>query len=437
MFKRLVIVFILTGLGHVISIFALKFASENLNPDEFGNIAEIDTHLQFILSLIALGLQSKSIRDIAISDNWKNDFYKSQTARITLSLFIAFISIIAFKDFNYIIYSITPLLALNGDYALYARGFPIMGSLSAFLRTAIPLSALFISTVFYKEYTFIIYLISLFFVYFITNYIIANYLKVQLFFSPKITSLQEYLNSIPIGIITLGYYFLGLGLLIIANFFYSNSDVNVIFMLLKLYVIYKGVLRIIQQSFINELKHESNCLKIDKLSMICGLIFLSSTFTFPQSFINLFLGSKLNQNELALKIIGVSAFIYSIFTSMTTKALLNKHDYKLTYAIIIAVLGSFFTLIILSFIMNNINSIALSLLIGEILFAITLAKFFVNKNDILKRINYILKISPMLIGSLFIPFVIDDSMNAFISYIFIISSTLVILNKNSFIIQKL
>lgn len=436
MLFRIAIVFLLTGIGHLISIFTLKYISANVESNLLKDLAQVDSNLQLLLSIIASGLQSSAIINIATSKNWKLDYQNTQTARITLSLILFGISILAFKDKNYLIYAIAPLLALSGDYALYGKGFPIIGALNAFVRLFIPMISLIIGAYYFPNQLTTIYISSLFIVYLITNIFISYYLDVKLIFLPKISSIRLYFKTIPLGIIIVSLYFLGLGLILLAEFFYKDSDIAIIFIILKFYVIYKGVLRIALQSFIKEMIDDENCLKVDKLSIILGVTYFGSVAIFPNSFISLFFGSQFIKDAAAFQVVGIAALVYSIFLSMTTKAVLDKKEIQLVKIMLISNITTIILLISISYFYNHLISIAICLFIGELILCIGLAISFLKLENVKTRILFLFKTLGILSFCIISLKLFGDIQFVFITSIFVFGLLSIIINRTSFQTKK-
>ena len=121
MIKRIAVTLFLTGIGHLFSIFALKFFALHSSSKELSQIAEIDSMVQFIISAIAMGLQASAMRNITITDKWQEEYSNTQTARFTLGLLMTMLCVFSFFNKHYLLFAIAPILALNSDYTLYAR----------------------------------------------------------------------------------------------------------------------------------------------------------------------------------------------------------------------------------------------------------------------------------------------------------------------------
>ena len=138
MLKRIVIIALFTGSGQLLSLFVLKYISRHADIAELKSIAEIDSLVFFIMNIVALGLQSSAMRNLAQTSKWKQEYYDTQSARGALGLLLLAGALLYFVNPYYIIFLLAPVLAWSGDYALYGRGHPIAGSIIAFLRIAIP-----------------------------------------------------------------------------------------------------------------------------------------------------------------------------------------------------------------------------------------------------------------------------------------------------------
>lgn len=220
MLKRILIIAFFTGAGKVFVVFALKYISHHSSPEQMKAIAQIDSLVLFMMNAIALGLQPAAMRNLALADEWRHEYNAAQSARLTLGIFIATLAILAFADAYYLAFLLAPVLALSGDYALYARGFPVRGAIIVFTRSFVPFLQLILFTSLFPEWLSWIYLVALAFTYVLTNLFITFFLKVPFFFSVQLKSLQLYLGTLPLGFVSLGLYFIGMGVVLIAP--YSN-----------------------------------------------------------------------------------------------------------------------------------------------------------------------------------------------------------------------
>jgi O-antigen/teichoic acid export membrane protein len=110
-----------------------------LGEEVSGYIGIIDSAVVLVASVISFGIQLAVNRNVATKSSWKSNYHLAQSARLMLSFFvIAFGAILYFTNgqMQYLIYAFAPLVALNGDYALYGNGKPITASSLSFLRVA-------------------------------------------------------------------------------------------------------------------------------------------------------------------------------------------------------------------------------------------------------------------------------------------------------------
>jgi len=365
MLKRILIIALLTGAGQLFSIFVLKIISSIGAGIPSSEIAQLDTLFFFMLSVIAFGLQPAAIRDLALAKEWKSEFALVQSARIALGILLTLLIIVALFNKYYLIFLLAPIIAASGEYALYARGAAVFGAFISFLRLSIPFSAILIAAYYAPTFTGVVYVVSLMFIHFVTIFLIGWRLGVQAFSKPSLQSLKLYINSIPLGIVTLAQYMIGLGILLVAPYFYESKALGIVFAGLKFYVLYKGVLRIIHQAFVQEMLREEVCLKVDQLSIMIASLFLLSVLFFPESFIGFFFGQRALAERVLFQFLGISAMVYSVFLSMGTSALLQKKDLLYAKVTALAAIISIVCTVVLSYFLSAGIAIGLSLLAGE------------------------------------------------------------------------
>lgn len=414
MIKRIALTLFISGAGHLFSVFALRFVAQHSSHNQMSEIGRIDSMIQFIIALLAMGLQSFAMRNIVTTDNWKKEYSNVQTARFTLGMCIGFLSVFGLLDPQYFLFAAAPVLALNSDYSVYARGFPVAGALIAFIRVFIPFLVIVLLAVFSREFVSVGYLSAIIAVYFVTSIFIPKYLKVRPFYLPNLKSLLLYFNSLPLGIVLVAYYFLGLGILLVASYFYEEKIIAVAFMGLKFYVLYKGVLRVIHQAFMKDMIHQSVCLKVDQISILAGLLFAGSALIFPKSFISIFFGKQFLGNHVFFMLLAVTAFVFSLFLSMTTKALLEKLDTVYMNISLVAVVFSFFVMVTFYLITPGENNIAMGLLAGELFLALGLCILAREEKFILKRIRFAFQNALLLLIPLGLRIFMDDNYIPFV-----------------------
>ncbi|HEX6193875.1 MAG TPA: hypothetical protein VFZ42_15985 [Chitinophagaceae bacterium] len=398
MLKRIAIIAFFTGSGQLLSLFVLKYISRHADIAELKNIAEIDSLVFFIMNIVALGLQSAAMRNLAQTSKWKQEYYDTQSARVTLGLLLMTGALLYFVNPYYIIFLLAPVLAWSGDYALYGRGHPVAGSIIAFLRLAIPFAAVLLATLYFQVSLGWVYAISLGVIYFITNAYISYFLETSYFFKPSFSKLRLYIHSLPLGIVALSLYFIGLGLILIIPYFYdAPSIVAIAFLGLKFYIIFKGVLRILHQAFLKEMTSPVICLKVDQLSILTALLLCGSTAIFPQSFITLFFGRQYADEKLFFMLLGIDAVVYALFLSFATRAMLRKLDKPYTIITVIAAVATILSVIILSTFQQDVNNIAISLAIGEVIWAVGLIWLSGSRPEVADRLIFTAALLPLFL----------------------------------------
>jgi len=435
MLKRIFTIGLITGAGQLFVVFALKYISQNSSPEQVKAIGQIDSLVLFIMNVIALGLQPSAMRNLALADDWKEEYAKTQAARFTLSFFIAAFALLAFIDQYYLVFLIAPLLALSGDYALYGRGLPVKGAIISFARSAIPF--LLILIFIWKEPFSLpwIYFAGLVLAYIITNSFISFFLKASRLPHLGIATLIMYINTLSLGIVSLGLYFIGMGVILVAQYFFSSPVLATAFIGLKFYIIFKGVLRIIQQAFLKEMILDEICLKVDQLSSILGLGFLIFMVCFPNSFISFFFGVKYLVDKNYFIIIAAAALIYSLFSSFTTRVMLDRKDKHYSITTISAASLTLVVCITLSFFWDNSLSIGISILLGELVFAAGMIRLMKRKQLLSERLLFIIKNIPFLFIPLAAVFIANDNKVAFLSALLIFVVTVFLVHKNKFSFQ--
>ena len=408
MLKRIAIVVFFAGIGQLLSIFVLKYISQHSTISQLRAIAEIDSLVQFIMNVIALGLTAAAMRDLAMSSDWKKDYQQTQSARITLGMLLMVAASLFFANKYYVLFLLAPIFAWSGDYAMYARGFSVAGSIIASVRLVFPYLAMLLAAMYAPEKVVTAYIIALVVVYVLTNAFISYYLKTPYLFKPSLKTMRLYVTSLPLGLASLSQYFLGLGLVLIIPYLYAKEVVATAFVGLKFYVIYKGVLRTLHQVFMKDMQSEVTCLKVDQLSIIAGLSLLGSVTIFPDAFISFFFGARYLDDRLFFTILGLDAVIYCFVLSFATRALFLKADIKYTRVTII----SFFVTIISILIISTVNSgpagIALGLGIGELTWVLGLISIIASKEQVLSRLRFVGVLLPTLIIPIAIRFFFGD-----------------------------
>ncbi len=403
MFKRLLVVGLLTGFAHLINIVVLKTLSVQLSKNTLSVIGEIDSLVILIIGFVTFGIQSSATRKLALMEDWKNEYYDTQSARLIMSLLLSILCVTGFIITKNFLFLIAPVFALNADYALYGRGMPKFGAFVSFIRVLIPSLSLLIALFFFIDNIIIIYVVSVFFAYLIGGLMVSQILKVSYFVKPKIHNLKKYLTHIDIGIAGIFYLFIGVGIINVISFFYSDPVIAVIYLLLKIYIIFRGVRQIIVQSFFKELKDEKTALKVDYFSLLGGFIFFVTLAIFPDLFTKTFLNPEFTAYYMSIFILALAGFISSFTTSTGAKLLLMEKDKEYSRNIIVAGSTAILSSIVFYFIFGDKpHLVALSILLGELVLS-TLDVYSINEKKFLfKRIKFIFPILLVIIPVLLV-----------------------------------
>ncbi len=390
MIKRIATLFIITGAGYGFSVLAFKYLAQHGEVLQLATIAEVESLIQLMIGLIGFGMQTEAIRNISFQGNWKEKLAEAQGARITFSMFFVVAALLFFSKGNYIYLAMAPFLAFSADYALYARGYPVVGSIVALARVALPLVASVIASIFRPDFLLGTYVVTTLLVYALTNAFISRFLKIKYFYRPALSSLRLYLKTVPLGIINLCFYFFGLGIILFAQFFFDAEELVLTFLALKFYLIFKGAIRVIQQAFVNRMKEEEVCLSVDKISIMMSLLFFGSTIIFSGTFISLFFGKQFADQPLLFISLGISAIVFSLFCSGNTRALLEHKDIPFMKIALTSVSISLITLFVTIQFSKKVELIGFSLLIGECVFAVMLGISFFSKEQVLNRLLFLM-----------------------------------------------
>lgn len=413
MLKRIFPIALLTGSGQLFSLFALKYVSKWGSVLNLRWIGQFDSLTLFLLNAIALGLQTSAMRDLSLSSDWKSQYQQAQSARLTLGLIFCAGSLLYFVNSFYLVFLVAPLIALNGDYALYARSHPVVGAWIGFSRLFLPGFALILAIQFCPRYLVAVYIATTLIAYFLSNIFINGFLKTKSVVKPSFRNLNLYIKSLPLGIVVLALYFIGQGLILIVPYFYSNIITATAFVGLKFYMLFKGILRIIHQAFIREMNSYAICFEVDQLASLAGFTFAVFTICFPETFIRLFFGEKYIPDKNYFIILSIAGLIYSMFSSFIIKAMLEKKD--IPYAIGTASSAGFTILlcVVFSFCKQNISSIGLSLVMGELAFAIFMLNLVKGSGLLIERLKFFLKNIFLLIIPVLVSYFIGDERKGF------------------------
>jgi O-antigen/teichoic acid export membrane protein len=177
------------------------------------------------------------------------------------------------------------------------------------------------------------------------------------------------------------------------------------------------------------------CLKVDQLSSILGLGFLIFMVCFPNSFISFFFGAKYLVDKNYFIIIAAAALIYSLFSSFTTRVMLDRKDKHYAITTISAASLTLVVCMTLSFFWDNSLSIGISILVGELVFAAGMTSLMKKKQLLSERLLFIIKNIPFLFIPLAAVFIAGDNKVVFFSALLFFAVTVFLAHKNKFSFQ--
>ena len=429
MIGRLGIMFLIIGSGYVFSVFALKSLAGMIPLPELAGIGKIDSYLQLIIGILGFGMQTDAIRRIAVAQHWEPIFRNAQSARITFSfLLMAFIAL-AWFDIFWFVLILAPILAVSGDYGLYARGFAITAAVISWVRVVVPLAVCLMLAANDPAWAVAGFFVTTALTFLITNFVIAHTLKVGIWFTPTWASLKLYRQTFPIGIINLCLYFFGLGVIVIAQPFYSDPVLAVSFLALKFYVIYKGAIRVMHQTFVSQMRDESICFTLERMAVLFSLLVVADIGCFPSSTITLMFGQQFLEYQLVFTEVAVAALIFSLFASLSSHLLLIHKDWALMKLCLAAVVVAVVVLAVGSAFSDSAIMLTSSLVIGELVFVTGLMLFFREHFRITPRFAFLIGCSICMVLPIMVRYFFGDSLVTLTLGLLLMGSIFLLINR--------
>ncbi|CAI8251826.1 MAG: Uncharacterised protein [Flavobacteriaceae bacterium] len=370
MIKRLFIVGTITGLAHLLNLITLKALSKFADNQTISLIGEIDSFFLLIVSITTFGLQTTTTRDLAINENtWRESLEQTQSARLIVGIILMLFGLLGFATTKNYLFFFAPVLALNADFALYGRGKPVWGAIISFIRLFVPSAAIIAGIMFWEDVSLpLLFAVSTIFGFLIAGILVSRFLGVGYFVKPQLNNLKLYFTNAPIGIANLSYFFVGLGILNVASYFYSAETISSAYLALKLYFIYTGLRRIIVQTFFKELIFIHQALKVDYLTMIFGVSFASLFVFYPEITLPLLFDEEALKIKNLFALMGLLAFISSISSSSNARMLIKKKDIAYSKNYLIAGISTCLIVVILYYLIgDNPNMIIISCVLGELI----------------------------------------------------------------------
>jgi len=402
MIKRVFWVALFTGLSHFVSLITISYVINNLGEETSGYLGVIDSTIMLVAAIISFGIQLTVNRNVATRTSWRSNYKMGQSSRLMLSFFVLVFGLFVYimdGDITMLIYCYAPLIALNGDYALYGNGKPIIAASLSFLRVALPNLGIIVTGHYLGIDVLPIYIFLLSMGIFTAGIISAYFNGVSYFYMPRKKFLKFYFKYSKVGIYQVASVLLVPGVLVIANWFYTIAVIGIINVFLKLLIVYKGGLRIIVQTFFKEIKLEGTSTKIDKASLLAwGLMSIPVIYFYDTTQALLFDDTYIAYGPL-LPLFGIIMFLSSFRNSAEAKALFNFQDNLNLYVFVGALAFEIIIIATLSFTPQAIWGIPLGFLAGEIVLVLGLGFGLNQSNFFQTRFIFLFKLSPVLILS--------------------------------------
>jgi len=412
MLKRVFWVALFTGLSHIISIITVSYVLRNLGEEVSGYLGVVDSTILFVSSIISFGIQLAVNRNVATKTGWKSNYNLGQSARLMLSFFVLLFGLIAYiiqGELSLLIYCFAPLIALNGDYALYGNGKPIRAASLSFLRVALPNLGIILTSTFLGVEVLPIYILLLASGIFLTGIISAYFNGVSYFVMPSKRFLKFYFKYAKVGVYQVIGVLLVPSIFVVANWFYSMAMIGLINALLKLLIVYKGGLRIIVQTFFKEIKQAKVDLKIDKASLIAWGAISVPVMVYYNTTLSMLFEDKFENIEVLLPFIGCIMFLAAFRNASEARALILKKDDLNLFVFLTALTLQVTLLVVFSYLPSKIWGIPIGLAIAELVIVLGLGIGLNGWMFFKERLQFVIKLIPPILIAVIIKMVWAES----------------------------
>ncbi len=425
---------LLTGFSQIISLVSVGFL-KTLEQSLIYDIGNFESLVVIFTAIISLGLQLVTVRDIALNDKWRKILINSQRDRFTFSLVIL-VSVLFFDLFfkglefdNLLFYVVIPLIALNADYSFYGKGEPEKGAFLSFLRVTILSVFIILSVVFDNQYVKITYIITLLLSYFMVGTLSSYFNKQTYLVKLKTNFYKSYFVSLDVGAASFALVFFGLGIVSFASFFYNVEAIANAYLLLKIYVFYIGIKRLIVQILFKELKDENLVMSVDQIGVFAAIAIIIIFVFYPEFSIKYFTKDYQKSIE-SLMFLLPAIFFTSISFAGPLELLLKNKDKIYSFGFILGAAIVITLVFIFSFIDNtNESFIYISISVGE-LCAIIIHGWGLNKFRFFKdRAVYFI---PYAIGLFLLNYflmMIDNKLVSMILFLAVVSIYILLILK--------
>lgn len=273
----------MTGVGHLVSFLFYPFANTYIDTKNLASIANFDSYLILLVSILSFGVNSTAARDSATNSNFFAVIERVQSSRITLGIFIAifalFYGLIEGFTLGVFVFSLAPIIALNYDFILYGVGKPLAAAVASFVRLSMPLFLCFIFMYFFELHLYIYILVTLIF-YFASVYLVAKSSGAPIFFAPRINFWDTYFTSISIGLTGLAIALLRPGYLPMVSEILDSREIIELVYFSKFCLLAVAARRILIQYFYVWIANNLDKYYIDLILLFFGVAVLLISFEF-------------------------------------------------------------------------------------------------------------------------------------------------------------
>lgn len=259
---------LLTGLGYATTVLYTYIILSTATAETISRLNKYESIIAIIAGLISLGVVQDTSRNIAKNPaNWKHIYNEAQRIRLFLAIVISLISLAIYaatRDDIYLLGLATLAMALSGEYALYALGRPVSGSVASFFR-AISFSALIVLAVLFidTDLNAITITIACSLSFIICGAIASASLKTNYLTTPKIASINTAKTIGTIAIFMFFYNNIKPAIILIIPKHLSPEESTYYFEAYKLYFIFFSIRRVLVQTLYKDIITNLYALKYD------------------------------------------------------------------------------------------------------------------------------------------------------------------------------
>lgn len=415
MIKRISAVAAFTGTSHAISLITISYVLRNLGEEITGMMGLVDSTILVMAVVISFGIQLSVNRTVATQKTWTSNYRLAQSARIVVGFFIIAFGVISYmiqKDVTKFVYLAAPLIALNGDYALYGNGKPVHAAMLSFFRVAIPNIGILVASKFIGLDAIYFYIVLAGAGIMIAGILSAYFNGVKYLYAPRSDFHKVYLKYYKVGLFQIAAVLMITGILTVAKGFYSVAIIGLVYGGLKYFEVFKGGLRILVQAFFKELTIEKVNLRIDKVGMLAGALVAIPFIIFPDTTLSIIYGDAYEGYESIITVFGFAMLIATLSTSAGTYALIKKLDNLNLFAYLFSMAVSMLVMIGFSFSTNLELGIPLAILAGELCLILILGYRLGGMNYFAQRLKFLIMLSPPIFVALVLKWSISNQLLA-------------------------